>query len=149
MSTCEVTQVVVDTWAACPTLLRCIWARNRRAGFRHCTSRIASRYLIEKNSIDHYPDNPTFVQYSCTWVRLAAYATNFPFKTTTKKHHGRVPKVLKYSFSEKNLCGILAKTVRSFPDLSPWALWVHDVAIEFLNELVSTFLHLKKGQCLK
>jgi len=33
-ASCEVTQGVSDTWATCPTLLRGIWARTRRAGFR-------------------------------------------------------------------------------------------------------------------
>ena len=33
-ASCEVTQGVGDTWATCPTLLRGIWARSRRAGFR-------------------------------------------------------------------------------------------------------------------
>jgi len=32
----EVTQGVGDTWATCPTLLRGIWVRSRRAGFRFC-----------------------------------------------------------------------------------------------------------------
>jgi len=32
-ASCEVTQGVGDTWAACPTLLRGIWARSRSAGF--------------------------------------------------------------------------------------------------------------------
>ena len=36
-SSCEVTKGVNDTWATCPTLLRGIWARRRRAGFRCCT----------------------------------------------------------------------------------------------------------------
>ena len=31
---CEVTRGVGDTWATCPTLLRGIWARSKRAGFR-------------------------------------------------------------------------------------------------------------------
>jgi len=35
-ASCEVTQGVGDTWASCPTLLRGIWARSRRAGFRCC-----------------------------------------------------------------------------------------------------------------
>jgi len=33
-ASCEVTRGVGDTWATCPTLLRDIWARSRRAGFR-------------------------------------------------------------------------------------------------------------------
>ena len=34
LASCEVTQGVGCTWATCPTLLRGIWARSRRAGFR-------------------------------------------------------------------------------------------------------------------
>jgi len=34
LASCEVTQGVGGTWATCPTLLRGIWARSRRAGFR-------------------------------------------------------------------------------------------------------------------
>ena len=33
-ASCEVTQGVGDTWPTCPTLLRGIWDRSRRAGFR-------------------------------------------------------------------------------------------------------------------
>ena len=35
-TSCHVTQGVGDTWATCPTLLRGIWDRSRRAGFRCC-----------------------------------------------------------------------------------------------------------------
>ena len=35
-ASCEVTQGVGDTWATCPTLLRGISTRSRRAGFRCC-----------------------------------------------------------------------------------------------------------------
>ena len=34
-ASCELTQGVGGTWATCPTLLRDIWARGRRAGFHH------------------------------------------------------------------------------------------------------------------
>ena len=36
LASCEVTHGVGDTWVTCPTLLRDIWARGRRAGFRCC-----------------------------------------------------------------------------------------------------------------
>jgi len=34
LASCKVTQGVGGTWATCPTLLRGIWTRSRRAGFR-------------------------------------------------------------------------------------------------------------------
>jgi len=33
-ASCEVTRGVGDTWAICPTLLRGIWVRSKRPGFR-------------------------------------------------------------------------------------------------------------------
>jgi len=55
MSTfCEVTQGVGNTWATYPMLLRDIWARSRRAGFRCCvltfSSRLASLLLKWKTA---------------------------------------------------------------------------------------------------
>jgi len=42
---CEVTQGVGDTWATCPTLLRGIWDRSRRAGFCSCGWLLAHVWL--------------------------------------------------------------------------------------------------------